>query len=161
VVKRIAEVAGRVEGPLAATRVSHVRALADADAEGLLAASERFEVCGAWLLAAEAAADAAVARRQRSDRRAGAAQARAEGLAARCGDPRTPALTRLDVRTRLTPAEREVALAAAAGASNRDIAERQGVSVRTVETHLQRAYTKLGTSSRAELGAALHGGRAP
>jgi DNA-binding CsgD family transcriptional regulator len=157
---RLAELAGEIDGPLAATRAAHLRALVDSDGDGLLTASVRFESCGALLLAAEAAADAALAWRQRSDRRAAAAQVRAEAVAARCEHPRTPALTRLDVRARLTPAELEVALAAAAGSSNREIAERHGVSVRTVESHLQRAYGKLGTSSRTDLGAALGSRRA-
>jgi DNA-binding CsgD family transcriptional regulator len=158
---RLTELADRIDGPLAAARAAHVRALADSDGDGLLAASEGLESCGAALLAAEAAADAALAWRQRSDRRAGAAQVRAEAVAARCEHPRTPALTRPDARARLTPAELEVALAAAAGASNREIAGRHGVSVRTVESHLQRVYGKLGTSSRTELGAALAGRRVP
>lgn len=152
---RLSELAAGIDGPLAAARAAHLRALVDGDGERLLAVSERFESCGALLLAAEAAADAALAWRRRSDRRAGAAQVRADAVAARCEHPNTPALTRLDARERLTPAELEVALAAAAGASNREIAERQGVSVRTVESHLQRAYGKLGTSRRTALGAAL------
>jgi DNA-binding CsgD family transcriptional regulator len=44
---------------------------------------------------------------------------------------------------------------AAAGMSNRDIAQALFVTVRTVETHLGRAYTKLDISSRAGLAAAL------
>lgn len=158
---RLSELAAGIDGPLASARAVHVRALADGDGDRLLAVSERFESCGARLLAAEAAADAALAWRRRSDRRAAAAQVRADAVAARCEHPSTPALTRLDARERLTPAELEVALAAAAGSSNREIAERQGVSVRTVETHLQRAYGKLGTSTRTALGAALGGRSGP
>jgi DNA-binding CsgD family transcriptional regulator len=161
VADRLSKLAAEVDGPLATTRARHVRALVETDGAALLVASERFEACGAFLLAAEAAADAGVAWRRRSDRRAVAAQLRAEAATARCGHPKTPALTRLDVRARLTPAELEVALAAAAGSSNREIAERHGVSARTVESHLQRAYTKLGTSSRTDLAAALGGRSAP
>lgn len=40
---------------------------------------------------------------------------------------------------------------AAAGLSNKSIAERLTVGVRTVEGHLHRAYVKLGVTSRAEL----------
>jgi DNA-binding CsgD family transcriptional regulator len=51
----------------------------------------------------------------------------------------------------LTASERRVAEMAAAGMSNRDIAQALFVTVRTVETHLGRAYTKLDISSRTEL----------
>jgi len=55
----------------------------------------------------------------------------------------------------LTPSELRVATMAAAGLSNREIAERSFVSVRTVEYHLQGAYRKLGIHARAQLGSAL------
>ncbi|MFD4676667.1 LuxR C-terminal-related transcriptional regulator [Lentzea sp. NPDC058450] len=51
----------------------------------------------------------------------------------------------------LTASERKVVELAAAGATNRAIAERLSVTLRTVEVHLTRAYRKLGISSRAEL----------
>jgi DNA-binding CsgD family transcriptional regulator len=44
---------------------------------------------------------------------------------------------------------------AAAGRSNKEIATQMQLSVRTVESHLQRAYEKLGVSGRRELTAAL------
>lgn len=55
----------------------------------------------------------------------------------------------------LTPAERRVAKLAAAGAANRDIAQRLFLSLRTVETHLTHAYQKLEIASRDELPGAL------
>jgi DNA-binding CsgD family transcriptional regulator len=55
----------------------------------------------------------------------------------------------------LTPAERRVAAAAAAGATNREIAQNLFVSLRTVEMHLTNTYRKLGASSRAELATAI------
>lgn len=55
----------------------------------------------------------------------------------------------------LTPREREVAELAATGMSSRAIALRLGVSERTVENHLQRAYDKLGLHRRAQLVALL------
>jgi DNA-binding CsgD family transcriptional regulator/tetratricopeptide (TPR) repeat protein len=51
----------------------------------------------------------------------------------------------------LTPSERSVAAAVAEGLSNRDVAERLCMSVRTVEGHLSSAYRKLGVRSRTEL----------
>lgn len=58
-------------------------------------------------------------------------------------------------RTSLTPAERRVAELAAEGMSNRDIAEQQFLSMKTVEMHLTRTYRKLGIRSRSALGPAL------
>jgi DNA-binding CsgD family transcriptional regulator len=51
----------------------------------------------------------------------------------------------------LTPSERRVVERAAAGASNREIAQALFVTVKTVEMHLGHAYRKLGISSRADL----------
>ena len=58
----------------------------------------------------------------------------------------------------LTVREREIANLVAAGLSNRDIADRLTVSVRTVEGHLYRACIKLDISDREELAALIRGG---
>ncbi len=55
----------------------------------------------------------------------------------------------------LTPSERRIAELAAAGGTNREIAQALFVTAKTVETHLGHAYTKLGISSRLDLDAAL------
>ena len=57
----------------------------------------------------------------------------------------------------LTPSERRVAERAAAGRRNREIAEELFVTLKTVEVHLGRAYTKLGISSRSQLADTLGG----
>jgi DNA-binding CsgD family transcriptional regulator len=54
-------------------------------------------------------------------------------------------------RRLLTEREFEVTRAAAAGDSNQEIAARFGISLRTAQTHLSRAYSKLGATGRAEL----------
>jgi DNA-binding CsgD family transcriptional regulator len=51
----------------------------------------------------------------------------------------------------LTAAERRVALLAAAGRSNQEIAQALWISVNTVETHMRRVFTKLNVRSRREL----------
>lgn len=61
----------------------------------------------------------------------------------------------------LTPSERRVAELAAAGESNRQIAQQLFVSLRTVETHLTHTYRKLEIRSRRELKAALAADTAP
>jgi DNA-binding CsgD family transcriptional regulator len=58
----------------------------------------------------------------------------------------------------LTEMERRAAELAARGLTNKEVAAKLGVSPKTVEAHLARAYEKLGIASRAELGARLaHG----
>ena len=80
--------------------------------------------------------------------------ARAELLAVGAR-PRRSALTGPDA---LTTAERQVAMLAADGRSNRQIAEQLFITQATVETHLRHAFHKLGISSRADLPARLaHG----
>ncbi len=84
-------------------------------------------------------------------RPAAAAAARSEAYAQRCEGARTPGLAVIDSVVPLSAREREVALLAARGLSNQEIADRLFLSVRTVGNHLQNAYTKLGVGSRAEL----------
>jgi len=77
--------------------------------------------------------------------------ARAELLAVGAR-PRRAALTGPDA---LTSAERQVALLAAEGRSNRQIAQELVITQATVETHLRHAFHKLGITSRADLRARL------
>jgi DNA-binding CsgD family transcriptional regulator len=73
-------------------------------------------------------------------------------------------LRRIPIRrapAELSETELRIALLAADGMSNRLIAERAFVSVKTVEANLKRAYRKLGISSRAQLARALDGRGAP
>jgi len=58
----------------------------------------------------------------------------------------------------LTASERRVAQLAAGGMTNKQIAQTLFVTVKTVETHLHRAYQKLDVSSRAQLALALDAG---
>jgi DNA-binding NarL/FixJ family response regulator len=76
-----------------------------------------------------------------------AAVARHE-LYAAGGRPRT---TALGGREALTPSELRVVERAAAGQTNRAIAEALFVTPKTVELHLRNAYRKLGVRKRGEL----------
>jgi DNA-binding CsgD family transcriptional regulator len=58
-------------------------------------------------------------------------------------------------RDSLTPSERRIAMLAAEGRSNREIAQTLFVSSKTVETHLRHAYNKLDITSRTQLPSAL------
>jgi DNA-binding CsgD family transcriptional regulator len=73
-------------------------------------------------------------------------------LVAAGGRPRRLVLSGLDS---LTPGERRTAQLAAAGLSNREIAQNLFVTARTVEGHLTHAYQKLAITSREQLPAAL------
>ena len=55
----------------------------------------------------------------------------------------------------LTPSERRIAVTAAEGASNAEIAQALFVTVKTVEMHLTHIYRKLDISGRSELARAL------
>lgn len=156
VADELAQDAAGSASELILARADHARALARADAEALGAAAAKFEGMTAHLLAAEAAADAATAWRKRDDRRSLAAAERyARTLADRCSGAGTPALRGVERRSLLSRAEYDAALLAVAGRSNREIAEELCLSVRTVEGRLQRAYARLGVSSRAELTEAM------
>jgi non-specific serine/threonine protein kinase len=66
-------------------------------------------------------------------------------------DPDDPSSPRS--RPALTRRETEVAALAARGLTNRDIAARLFLSVRTVETHIDHVLTKLGFHTRTQLAA--------
>ncbi|WP_460357783.1 response regulator transcription factor [Actinoallomurus acanthiterrae] len=66
--------------------------------------------------------------------------------------PRRAAITG---RAALTPTEQRVADLAAAGHTNRQIAQALFVTGKTIETHLTRIYRKLQITDRAGLAAAL------
>ncbi len=158
VADRLAELATRVDGPRAPAAAAHAAALAADDGAALHAASVQLEKMGALLLAADAAAQAAAGYVRRDLRgSAQAATTRAHQLAQACEGARTPALAALTTPLPLTQREREIVTLAASGLSNRQIADRLVVSVRTVEGHLYRACAKLGASDRAELAALLRG----
>ncbi len=159
--ERLVELADTVDGPLMAARVAHAVALSDDDADALDATSDAFAALGAQLYAAECSTAAAAAhRRAGSSRPAAASDARAAALLAGCEGSSTPALQVTAAPTQLTRRESEVATLAASGRTNREIADDLVVSIRTVENHLQRAYEKLGVSSRDDLASALGHGAA-
>ena len=78
----------------------------------------------------------------------------AHELLAAAEAPATPLLIGLDhgpIGDDLTAREREVVVMVTAGRTNREIAAALHISLRTVNSHLNHAYTKLGTSDRHEL----------
>jgi DNA-binding CsgD family transcriptional regulator len=156
VAHRLARLAGSMEGILPAARAEHAFAIAAKDGDRLRAVSVRFESLGADQLAVDAATEGAAAWRRRGHLRAAVSLSRrAQQLSERCEGAHTPCSIQVGLRARLTPAEREAALLAASGRSNKEIAELLVLSVRSVENRLQHVYQKLGVSSRRELTRAM------
>ncbi|WP_039817929.1 helix-turn-helix transcriptional regulator [Nocardia otitidiscaviarum] len=149
---RLADLAARVDGRLVQAQARHAVAVAAHDGDGLDAAAAEFESMGVLLSAADAAAQAASAHERAGDRRRLLeSAATANRLAAACGGAGTPALRQSAQPLPLTAREREIANLVAAGLSNRQIADRLTVSVRTVEGHLYRACIKLDVTDREAL----------
>jgi len=132
----------------------HALAQQRSDAAALGAAADDFASGGYALWAGEAAAEASRLYRAAGDLPAARAMdAVVLGAVRSCG----PAAAHLAVTgaDRLTPREVEVALLAAKGRSDRDIAAALGVSIRTVQAHLRSVFQKLDLTSRTSLADAL------
>jgi DNA-binding CsgD family transcriptional regulator/tetratricopeptide (TPR) repeat protein len=154
VAKPLAALVPRLDGTVAALYLRHARAVANVDAQALHALSVDFEKAGLILSAADAAAQAVPLHNQAGQhRRSAESAARATQLAARCGGAITPAIRSAARPLPLSPREREIAAMIAAGLSNREIADKLLVSVRTVEGHIYRACIKLDVSDRDDLAA--------
>ncbi|HLM65484.1 MAG TPA: AAA family ATPase [Acidimicrobiales bacterium] len=156
VVDRLDELAAIVDGPLTPAFATHARGLLERDPKLIASSVDQLEAIDALALAAEAAAELGDVLSRRGDQRgATAARRRAAAIAARAGGVATPPLARGSGIEPLTAREREVALLAAEGLPSRDIGGRLHLSTRTVDTHLARAYRKLGIGGRDELAGAL------
>ena len=164
--ERLGELAGELDGKLIEVHAQHAQAVAADDGVALDAAAAEYERLGALLSAADAAAQAASAHERSEGRSADSAGMRsrraflesaaaANRLAAACGGAATPTLRAAAQPLPLTVREREIANLVAAGLSNKEIAERLTVSVRTVEGHLYRACAKLDVADREALAALL------
>lgn len=140
---------GAVDGLWPDLYLAHAEALLRDEPGDLGDCANRFAAAGAMLEAAEVAAESADAyRRQGRSPRAVVAGERAHALLARCEGARLTGPLHAGMVAALTGREREIATLAAAGHTNRDIAARLYLSVRTVENHLYRVYAKLGITGR-------------
>ncbi|HJT90567.1 MAG TPA: helix-turn-helix transcriptional regulator [Mycobacterium sp.] len=150
--QRLRELEAIVEGPRATLAARFAEALRDGDAAELAAVSEDFERMGDLVAAVDAAAHAANRyRRQEMRGSALTCSTRADALAQQCGGVSTPALRQVSEPLPLTDRELEIGMLIADDLSNRAVAERLSLSVRTVESHMYRAMSKTGTNSRDEL----------
>lgn len=148
---RLGELKRILATPLAAAIADHARGFAHHDARRLQEAARQFETLGVMAMAADAAAHEA-GEHARSGPHAAELEAatRARWLAGRCG-LHSVAIAPITNPLPLTGREREVASLVAAGLTNRQIAERLYVSIRTVEGHLYRIFTKLDIDDRDHL----------
>jgi DNA-binding CsgD family transcriptional regulator len=152
VADRLRSLAAAAQGHLAGILADDAAGLASGDPDTLGDTAERLATLGFNLRAAESAMAASEASARAHDQRRATRWARrATELAARCEAPAVVELAGTGGTAPLTQREREIALLAADGLASRVIAERLYVSVRTVDNHLGRIYTKLGLTSRAEL----------
>jgi DNA-binding CsgD family transcriptional regulator len=155
-VERLDELARIVEGPYVHALAVHARAATDEDLVLYGQAIDEFEAMECLALAAEAATELAELYRRAGDPRAAAAMGqRALRSIELAGGVRTPGLMRGSGVEPLTAREREVAMLAAGGLSSKGIAERLIVSKRTVDSHLDRVYRKLGVTGRDQITEAL------
>ncbi len=81
------------------------------------------------------------------------AEAAIDRLRRECEGARSPVMAAATAIRGLTGREVEIVTLAARGWSSPAIAEELVLSVRTVESHLYRAFAKLGVKSRSELAA--------
>ncbi|MGH3531240.1 MAG: LuxR C-terminal-related transcriptional regulator, partial [Mycobacterium sp.] len=148
---RLGELAKKLNTPLADAIAAHARGLATRDPALLDAAADRFAAMPALALAADAAAQAAREHARRGQRgKELESSTRAHWLASQ-GGVKTPAVDAAAQPLPITDREREVAMLVATGLSNREIADRLSVSVRTVDGHLYRIFAKLGIERREQL----------
>ena len=148
----LASSSSAVEGLEGRLLAAFARAVAAADAPGLVAISDEATAAGHGLLAFEAAQQAAVCLEHTADRwRLTAVQRRLHHLMVDAGiSGQMPAL-RSGQGPVLTAREAEILELVATGSSNAEVAAALSLSPRTVEGHLSRIFAKLGVSRRAEL----------
>ncbi|BCQ06717.1 LuxR family transcriptional regulator [Mycobacterium heckeshornense] len=148
---RLEELSRTLNTALAEAIATQARGLAYRDGDLLDAAAARFTDLGALALAADAMAQAAGEHARKGHRsKEVESSTRAYGLASQYG-LRTPTVETAARPLPITDREREIAMMVVAGLSNREIADRLVVSVRTVEGHLYRIFAKLGINNRDQL----------
>jgi DNA-binding CsgD family transcriptional regulator len=153
---RTREVAGLVEGLLGEAVSLHAQAVGTEHGTDLERAASSFAQMSFSLVASELWAAASEAYRREGLRaRSTKAAKRAHEMAGLCEGARISPTRWPDQVEPLSRRQREVALLAAQGATNAEIAGSLSLSVRTVESHLYAAFAKLGLTARDELSAVL------
>jgi ATP/maltotriose-dependent transcriptional regulator MalT len=147
-----------VEGLLAEAVGLHARAAVSGRGMDLEQAASLFTHIDNSLTASELwAAASAAYRREGLQARSTKAAKRSQEMAERSEGATIRSATQPHQVEPLSRRQREVALLAAQGATNAEIASALSLSVRTVESHLYAAFAKLGLTAREELAFALAG----
>ncbi|MFF7458680.1 helix-turn-helix transcriptional regulator [Kitasatospora sp. NPDC008115] len=145
---RLAALADLVHGPVVPAMADAAGALARSDPRALDTATATFTRLNMDLLAAETATAAAALRHTATP-----------PTTVACPNATTPLLRLTAPLVELTRRERDVTLLAAKGYTSPAIGHRLGLSARTVDNYLGRAYQKLGVTSRRELAPLVAGDR--
>ena len=157
VVPMVQAAARDVEGRWAESLLTLATAWEDADGDTLMATAASLEEAGFVNMAREAYARASTVLDQAGERRRSRqAVAQREKCDHELGERfREGRFIAAAPTVRLTRREQDIVELAVQGLTDREIAQRLMVSVRTVEGHLYRTYVKLGVRSRDELESAL------
>ncbi|WP_082953104.1 LuxR family transcriptional regulator [Mycobacterium sp. 852002-10029_SCH5224772] len=149
--RRLEKLARMLNTALAEAVADHARGLAQHDGHLLDVTAHKFADLGALAFAADASAQAASEHACRGDRgEKFESSTWAHALASQCG-ARTPAVAAAASPLPFSGRERQIVMLVAAGLSNRQIANRLVISVRTVEGHLYRIFARLGINTREQL----------
>ena len=147
--QRLAAVAAKRQGPMAELSVLLANACIERDAGQALEAAKIAEALDLSAVESRCAVSALDFAREAGDsRRAKDARDRIDRLLQTI--PVLPMMPQTE-GAKLTQRELQVAKLAGRGLGNRAIADRMGVSIRTVEGHLYQVFAKLGITSRNEL----------
>jgi DNA-binding CsgD family transcriptional regulator/tetratricopeptide (TPR) repeat protein len=157
VIPMVQSTARGVEGRWAEALLTLATGWEHADGDTLMATAASLEEAGFVNLAREAYARASTILEQAGERRRSRqAVAQREKCDHELGERfREGRFIAAAPTVRLTRREQDIVELAVEGLTDREIAQRLMVSVRTVEGHLYRTYVKLGVRSRDELEAAL------
>ena len=148
---RLQVFAAECDAPTVQAMASHARGVVDRDPAALLEVATRVADTGDGTLAMLVLRDALPLAMDRRDHDLVAELENVRDGLTPSGWSRPPAPTPTPDDLGLSTRELEVARAAAAGASDREIAEALVVSVRTVHAHLRSVYRKLDVHRRDEL----------
>lgn len=148
----LARLTENFEGPEGAVLNAMAKAAARKDPDALVEAATLAQASSYLLVAAESMGKAVKYYSQRGEEhKSRTLQQRLNGIVGQLEGLQSPQFSTVRSTSKLTQRETDISRLAAQGYSNKEIAEAQGVSVRTVEGHLYRIFAKLGITSRDEL----------